>query len=46
MLLSGIGGGVALFAFQFAIATGANVYVTSGSEEKIEAAVKLGAKVV
>jgi NADPH:quinone reductase-like Zn-dependent oxidoreductase len=44
VLISGVGGGVALFAFQFAIATGANVYVTSGSEEKIEAAVKLGAK--
>lgn len=44
ILISGIGGGVALFAFQFAVATGANVYVTSSSEEKIERAKEMGAK--
>lgn len=44
VLISGFGGGVAQFAFLFAKATGANVYVTSGSDEKIEKALKLGAK--
>ncbi len=38
------GGGVALFALQFATAAGANVFVTSGSEDKIKKAVELGAK--
>lgn len=44
VLISGIGGGVALLACQFAIAVGAEVYVTSSSTAKIESAVKLGAK--
>jgi NADPH:quinone reductase-like Zn-dependent oxidoreductase len=44
VLISGVGGGVALFACQFAIAAGAEVFVTSGSEEKIEKAKSLGAK--
>jgi len=44
VLVSGVGGGVALFAVQFAIAQGAEVWVTSSSAEKIERAVKLGAK--
>jgi zinc-binding alcohol dehydrogenase/oxidoreductase len=44
VLISGFGGGVAQFAFLFAKAAGANVYVTSGSDEKIEKAIKLGAK--
>ena len=44
VLVTGIGGGVALFALQFAIALGAEVWVTSGSEEKIARAVALGAK--
>ncbi|MCO6476595.1 MAG: zinc-binding dehydrogenase [Phaeodactylibacter sp.] len=44
VLISGIGGGVALFACQFAIAVGAEVYVTSSLAEKIEKAVALGAK--
>ncbi|MEM1324124.1 MAG: zinc-binding dehydrogenase, partial [Bacteroidota bacterium] len=44
VLISGVGGGVALFACQFAIAAGADVWVTSGSEEKITRAVALGAK--
>jgi zinc-binding alcohol dehydrogenase/oxidoreductase len=44
VLISGIGGGVALFAMQFAIATRAEVWVTSSSEKKISQAVELGAK--
>ncbi len=44
VLISGFGGGVAQFAFLFAQAAGANVYVSSGSDEKIEKALKLGAK--
>ena len=44
VLVTGIGGGVALFALQFALAAGANVFVTSSSQEKIEAAKKLGAE--
>lgn len=43
VLISGVGGGVALFALQFSVAFGAQVYVTSGSEEKIQKAMKLGA---
>lgn len=43
VLISGVGGGVALFACQFAIAAGCEVYVTSGSAEKIEKAVAMGA---
>lgn len=43
VLVTGIGGGVALMALEFARAAGANVYVTSGSEEKLEKAKKLGA---
>jgi zinc-binding alcohol dehydrogenase/oxidoreductase len=44
MLIAGIGGGVALFALQFAVAAGANVFVTSGSAEKIRRAIKMGAQ--
>ncbi|KAI8140508.1 hypothetical protein BJV82DRAFT_520015 [Fennellomyces sp. T-0311] len=44
VLIPGIGGGVALFVLQFAVAAGAHVYVTSSSEEKIKLAVSLGAK--
>ena len=43
VLVSGIGGGVALFALQFAVAAGAHVWVTSGSDDKIARAVSLGA---
>lgn len=43
VLISGIGGGVALFALQFAIAAGAEVWVTSSSPEKIERARTFGA---
>jgi zinc-binding alcohol dehydrogenase/oxidoreductase len=44
ILISGIGGGVALFALQFAVAAGFEVWVTSSSVEKIEKAKALGAK--
>lgn len=44
VLISGIGGGVALLAFQFALAAGAEVFVTSSSEKKIDKARALGAK--
>ena len=44
VLISGFGGGVAQFAFLFAKAAGANVYITSGSDEKIGRAIKMGAK--
>ncbi|KAG2180651.1 hypothetical protein INT44_003658 [Umbelopsis vinacea] len=44
VLVTGIGGGVALFALQFAVAAGANVYVTSSKEDKIQRAIELGAK--
>ncbi|TXB66570.1 quinone oxidoreductase family protein [Phaeodactylibacter luteus] len=43
VLISGIGGGVALFALQFALACGAEAYVTSGSPEKLEKARAMGA---
>lgn len=43
VLITGIGGGAALFALQFAVGAGAEVWVTSGSEEKIEKARELGA---
>jgi zinc-binding alcohol dehydrogenase/oxidoreductase len=43
VLITGIGGGVALFALQFAVAAGAEVWVTSGSDEKIEKARQWGA---
>jgi zinc-binding alcohol dehydrogenase/oxidoreductase len=44
LLITGIGGGVAMFALQFAVKLGADVYVTSGSDETLEKAVALGAK--
>lgn len=44
VLVTGIGGGVALMALEFARAAGANVYVTSSSQEKINKAKELGAK--
>ncbi len=43
VLVTGIGGGVATCAVLFAVQLGATVYVTSGSEEKIERARSLGA---
>lgn len=44
ILVTGIGGGVALNALQFAVGKGCNVWITSGSQEKIDKAVQLGAK--
>lgn len=44
VLITGIGGGTALQAFLFALAAGAEVYVTSGHADKIQRAVSLGAK--
>ncbi|HWA87187.1 MAG TPA: zinc-binding dehydrogenase [Opitutus sp.] len=44
VLISGIGGGVAVYALQFAVPHGAEVWVTSGSAEKIARAAELGAK--
>jgi len=44
VLITGIGGGVALVALQFCVAAGANVWVSSSSEDKISRAVELGAK--
>lgn len=44
VLISGVGGGVAVFALQFALAARAEVWVTSSSPEKIVRAVRLGAK--
>jgi NADPH:quinone reductase-like Zn-dependent oxidoreductase len=43
VLITGIGGGVALMALQLAVAAEAEVFVSSGSADKIERAVKLGA---
>ncbi|MBX2897023.1 MAG: zinc-binding dehydrogenase [Cyclobacteriaceae bacterium] len=43
VLITGIGGGAALWAMQFAVAYQARVYVTSSSNEKIEKAKALGA---
>ena len=44
VLITGIGGGAALFALSFAVASGAEAYVTSGNENKISRAIELGAK--
>ena len=44
ILITGIGGGVALMALHYAVAAGAHVYVSSGSQEKIDKAKELGAK--
>ena len=43
VLITGIGGASALWALQFAVAYQGRVYVTSGSDEKIEKAKTLGA---
>lgn len=43
VLITGIGGGVALTALQLAIARGCRVFVTSGDEGKLEKAKDLGA---
>jgi zinc-binding alcohol dehydrogenase/oxidoreductase len=43
VLITGIGGGAALWVLQFAVAYQARVYVTSGSEEKLAKAKSMGA---
>jgi zinc-binding alcohol dehydrogenase/oxidoreductase len=44
VLITGIGGGVATLMMQMVFASGAELFVTSGSDEKIEKALNLGAK--
>ena len=44
VLITGIGGGVAMVVLQICNAIGAHVWVTSGSEAKIAKAVELGAQ--
>lgn len=44
LLLTGIGGGVALLLLRFALAAKARVFVTSGSEDKLSKAKALGAE--
>ena len=44
VLINGIGGGVATFALQYAVAANANVFVTSSSTEKLAKATAMGAK--
>lgn len=43
VLITGIGGGAALWLLKFAVAYQAKVFVTSGSNEKIQKAIALGA---
>jgi zinc-binding alcohol dehydrogenase/oxidoreductase len=43
VLVTGAGGGTGTFALQWALAAGCEVFVTSGSKEKIERAKQLGA---
>lgn len=44
LLISGVGGGVATFGLAFAVAKGANVFVTGESEEVLQRAYDMGAK--
>lgn len=44
VLVTGAGGGVSQFAIAFAVASAAEVYVTSGSNDKIEKAMDMGVK--
>ncbi|MBK9333171.1 MAG: zinc-binding dehydrogenase [Ignavibacteria bacterium] len=44
VLITGVGGGVASFALMFALRAGAKVFVTSGSDDKINKAVSIGAE--
>jgi len=44
ILVTGAGGGVALLAVQLSVEKGANVFVTSGSDEKIQKLLPLGVK--
>ncbi len=44
VLIIGVGGGVATFGLAYAVALGANVYVTGENDDVIAKAVKMGAK--
>jgi NADPH:quinone reductase-like Zn-dependent oxidoreductase len=44
VLISGVGGGAGTFALQYALAAGAEVWVTSGNQQKLQKAISLGAK--
>lgn len=44
VLISGVGGGVAQFAFQFAVAAGARTWVTSSKKDVIEQCESMGAE--
>ncbi|TAH03672.1 MAG: alcohol dehydrogenase [Sphingobacteriales bacterium] len=44
VLIAGAGGGTATFALLFAVAFGANVYVTAGNKQKVGKAILMGAK--
>lgn len=44
ILVTGAGGGVALLAVQLSIAKGANVFVTSGGDEKLRKLLSFGVK--
>ena len=44
ILISGVGGGVAQFAFLFSVAIGAHVYVTSSKDFVVDKCMELGAK--
>jgi NADPH:quinone reductase-like Zn-dependent oxidoreductase len=43
VLITGVGGGTAQIAMQFAVTRGAQVFVTSGSDEKLDRAKAMGA---
>lgn len=43
VLISGFGGGVAQFAFQFAMEACGNVFITSSKKDKIDKAIEMGA---
>ncbi|MDG2168425.1 MAG: zinc-binding dehydrogenase [Opitutales bacterium] len=43
ILITGVGGGVATFLLQFAVAAKAKVWVTSSSQDKIDRAISMGA---
>ncbi|KAF8755396.1 NAD-P-binding protein [Rhizoctonia solani] len=44
VLITGIGGGVAMIALRFAVALGANVFVSSSNKQTIDWAIEAGAK--
>lgn len=46
VLVTGAGGGVALLVVQLSVAKGANVFVTSGNDEKIQKLLPFGVKAV